>query len=28
MNIAPLHGMTDLTTKVWVWSIGMILGRW
>ena len=21
--IAPLHGKTDLTTRIWVWSLGM-----
>ena len=25
--IAPLRGRTDLTTTVWVWSLGTILGR-
>ena len=27
MNIAPLRGMIDLTTRVWVRSLGTILGR-
>ena len=25
--IAPLRGRTDLTTKVWVWSLGIGMGR-
>ena len=27
MYIAPLRGMTDLSTRVWVQSLGMVLGR-
>ena len=27
INIAPLHGMTNLTTRVWVRSLGMRMGR-
>ena len=25
--IVPLRGRTDLTTKVWVWSLGIEMGR-
>ena len=28
MYIAPLCGSTDLTAKVWVWSLGTILGMY
>ena len=27
MNIVPLRGMTDLTTRVWVRSLDTVLGR-
>ena len=27
MNIVLLRGRTDLTTRVWVWSLDTILGR-
>ena len=26
INIAPLLGRTDLTTRVWVWNLGTDLG--
>ena len=27
MNIVPLHERTDLTTRVWIRSLGTVLGR-
>ena len=27
INIVPLHGRTNLTIIVWVWNLGMRMGR-
>ena len=27
INIVPLHGRTNLTITVWVWNLGMRMGR-